>query len=114
MIETLKTTGLIALLVTSIVAIAVMLAPPSYASELGNANQTPQISQSKISPAPMLLAYRLKAPGRESRKKCNGSTTSECCKGLSKCSCLYMPGSSSDNHPTACFTTKKSSSSNRG
>lgn len=112
--ETLKTTGLIALLIASIVTIAVMLAPPSYAGELGNAQIDRQISQTRVAPAPMQLAYKFKAPGRDSRKKCNGSTTSECCKGLSKCSCLYMPGSSSDNHPTACFATKKSSSSSRG
>ncbi len=34
--------------------------------------------------------------------KCNGKTTSQCCTGLSYCGCLYMPGSSSDNHPTSC------------
>ena len=36
------------------------------------------------------------------RKQCNGSTTTECCAGLSYCSCLFMPGSTKDR-PTACF-----------
>ncbi|MGH1417664.1 MAG: hypothetical protein ACRBCJ_02280 [Hyphomicrobiaceae bacterium] len=36
--------------------------------------------------------------------KCNGKTTSECCSGLSYCGCLYMPGSSDDNHPTSCHS----------
>jgi len=47
-------------------------------------------------------AMDLKSPARRARKDCNGTTSSECCAGLSYCTCLYMPGST-DNHPTACF-----------
>lgn len=45
---------------------------------------------------------KLATPGGGAGKQCNGKTTSECCQGLSYCGCLYMPGSSSDNHPTSC------------
>jgi hypothetical protein len=38
--------------------------------------------------------------------KCNGKTASQCCTGLSYCTCLYMPGLSSDDHPTSCHKGK--------
>lgn len=108
MIASFKTSALITILFAAFMTV-VLLATPSHAGAQGNA----EAIQSRVAASPVTLAANFKAPGGESRKKCNGKTTSECCKGLSKCSCLYMPGSSSDNHPTACFATKKSSSRNR-
>ncbi len=111
MITTLKTTTIITALFAALMTV-VLLASPTYAGPLDSQDQT-AVAQTQIAPAMMTLAAKFKAPTRRSRVKCNGQTTDDCCKGLSKCSCLYMPGSSSTNHPTACFSTKKSSSRNR-
>lgn len=110
MMESFKTTGLVAVLVSSIMMIAFILSSPSQAGEFHTQAAQP-LAQTQMATAPMKLALGLKAPTRQSRKKCNGKTTDDCCKGLSNCSCLYMPGSSSTNHPTACFATKKKSNS---
>ncbi|MBU1212422.1 MAG: hypothetical protein KJ587_14275 [Alphaproteobacteria bacterium] len=109
MIDTLKTSALVTLLFTALVTF-VFLATPSYAGPLTGA-QTAGAIQSTGTLAPMTVAGRKGPSGLTgsggAKKPCNGSTTSECCKGLSYCSCLYMPGSSSDNHPTACFKGSK-------
>lgn len=112
MIDTFKAPAIITILFAALMAF-VFLATPSYAGPSDGARSMSTI-QSTDTLAPMTIAGRggpggLVAPGGRLRKPCNGSTTSECCKGLSKCSCLYMPGSSSTNHPTACFATKKKS-----
>ncbi len=46
-----------------------------------------------------------KSKPKRKKIKCNGQTTSDCCSGLSYCSCLYMPGSSDNTHPTSCHST---------
>lgn len=70
---------------------------------VSTAAATTLASPIQMAAAPARNALDLKTPTRSSRKNCNGKTTSECCAGLSYCTCLYMPGNSSDNHPTACF-----------
>jgi len=114
MIDTLKAPAIITVLFAALMTL-VFLSAPSYAGSLTSAQSAAAIQSTSVL-APMTIAGRkgpsgLAAPGRRVRKPCNGSTTDDCCKGLSKCSCLYMPGSSSTNHPTACFATKKKSRS---
>lgn len=109
MIDTMKTSALITLLFAALMTV-VFLATPSYAGPIDGL-QSAGAMQTAVTLAPMTVAGRggpggFAAPGRNVRKPCNGQTTSQCCQGLSKCSCLYMPGSSSNNHPTACFATK--------
>ncbi|MBU2582937.1 MAG: hypothetical protein KJ622_14600 [Alphaproteobacteria bacterium] len=109
MIDTFKTSTLITLLFAALMTV-VFLSTPSYAGAIDGLHSAAAM-QSTATLAPMTVAGRsgpsgYAAPGGRVRKPCNGQTTSDCCKGLSKCSCLYMPGSSSNNHPTACFATK--------
>lgn len=65
---------------------------------------TSVVHQSRVSLDGYSVAGNLKTPGKRAKVQCNGKTTSECCSGLSFCGCLYMPGSSSDNHPTSCHS----------
>jgi hypothetical protein len=100
-IDILKTTRLVALLAAGVATIGVSLAPASYAGTPGDT--TPQKTfQTLKAPASARVANKLKAPGPRAEKKCNGKTTTECCKGLSYCSCFYFPGRSDDTHPTSC------------
>jgi hypothetical protein len=48
---------------------------------------------------------RLVAPGKGKRVACNGKTASECCVGLSYCTCLYSPMGGAN--PTDCFAGTK-------
>ena len=110
MIDTFKTSALVTLLFTALMTV-VFLSTPSYAGPVTGV-QNAGVMQSTGTLAPMTIAGRkgpsgLAAPGGRVKKPCNGSTTSTCCQGLAYCSCLYMPGSSSDNHPTACFKGTK-------
>jgi hypothetical protein len=109
MLESIKTTGLVALLFTALMTV-IALSSPIRADEASSKAVT---ALENVAPATITLAANFKANTKESRKQCNGQTTSECCKGLTKCSCLYMPGSTT-NHPTACFSSKKTSSRPKG
>lgn len=109
MIDTLKASVLITLLFAALMTI-VFLATPSYAGPVDGLHSAGAI-KTAVTLVPMTIAGRsgtgsFATPGQRVKKPCGGQTTSQCCKGLSKCSCLYMPGSSSNNHPTACFATK--------
>lgn len=55
---------------------------------------------------------KFKTNPRRTKKKCNGLSTSACCEGISYCGCLYMPGSSDDNHPTSCTSSPPPSPGN--
>lgn len=109
MIDTLKTSALVTLLFTALMTV-VLLATPSYAGPLHGAQSVGAMQSTGVL-APMTIAGRSGPSGLAgsggAKKPCNGATTSTCCQGLSYCSCLYMPGSSSDNHPTACFKGRK-------
>jgi hypothetical protein len=48
---------------------------------------------------------RLVAPGKGKRVACNGKTATECCTGLSYCTCLYSPMGGAN--PTDCFNGTK-------
>ncbi len=97
-------------IILTVAALAILTAmSPTYA-----ASQTPHPSTNSAAvkttaQAPNLLVAQRNATGtikqrtRRLKKKCNGQTTADCCKGLSYCTCLYMPGSSDDDHPTSCF-----------
>lgn len=109
MINAFKAPAIVAILFTALMTV-VFLSTPSYAGPIDGL-QSVEVIQSTGNLTPTLIAGRqgpsgFAAPGGRVQKPCNGSTTSKCCKGLTKCSCLYMPGSSSTNHPTACFSTK--------
>ncbi len=101
MIDILKTSGLVALLAAGVVMIGVALAPASHAGTL-EATAQQKTFQTLKAPASARVANKLRTPGPRAEKKCNGKTTTECCKGLSYCGCFYFPGSSDDTHPTSC------------
>ena len=50
---------------------------------------------------------RLVAPGKGKKVACNGKSASECCVGLSYCTCFYAPLSGKNAPPTECFAGTK-------
>lgn len=96
-------TALVTMLFAALMTV-VFLATPSFAGGIDH-RVAEGTFQSRTAPAAIELATTLKAPTKRVKVKCNGKTTTQCCSGLSYCSCLYMPGSSDDTHPTSCHST---------